>query len=123
MASLLDIEMTVNNDVTLAWTVKDKQGNIINITDFTVIWEVKKSYLAPALITKKTGGHGIVVTNGSAGQFQVTLDASDTANLAPISYFHQATLGDNSGKHVTLTGLGGSAGTFTLLPQIAVQDS
>ena len=117
----IDIVMTQNNDITVRFTARDSTGNPVNITDFTILWEVKKSYLSAALITKSTGGHGITITNTTGGNFTVALAAADTKTLEPGSYLHQATLTDTFGNSVSLTGLGGTTGVFKLIPQIAVQ--
>ena len=120
MAGPLDIRMVLNNDRNVQFNVVDNLGNPVNITDFQIRWQVKKSYLSEALITK-TVGSGITMTDPSLGQFVVQILAADTVNLAPGSYFHEAIVTDTTGKSTTLTDLGLAVGVFFLREQYAVQ--
>lgn len=121
MASTLDVKVVKNNDIGIQFFVKDKFGQPQNITDFQIKWQVKKSAKAIPLITK-TIGSGIEITSPDAGVFLVRVNASDTANLAAGSYFHEATVTDPSGKSITLTDLGLGVGVFFLREEYAQQD-
>ena len=120
MASPLDIRMVQNNDQNFQFNVLDNNQNPVNITDFQIVWQVKKSFLSAALITK-TVGSGITMVNPSQGQFVVSLLAADTASMAPGSYFHEAIATDTTGKSTTLTDLGLAVGVFFIREQYAVQ--
>jgi hypothetical protein len=119
----LDIRMVKNNDINFQFSVFDNNGNPLRITDYIIVWQVRKSYLSAPVITKTTltSPPGVVMVNAEGGIFMVVLAASDTVNLPPGNYFHEAILTDTSGKSVTLTDLGLDVGTFYLREQYAVQ--
>ena len=122
MASPLDINIVKNNDILIQFSIKDTFGAPMNITDFVIKWQVKKTFKTKALITKETGGLGIVITDRLCGVFVVSIEAEDTEDLAAGSYFHEAIATDTSGKSVTLTDLGLEVGAFVLREQYARQN-
>ena len=119
----LNIKIVKNNDIIVQFAVKDSFGVAINTTDFNIKWEVKKTSKTEALITKRTGGEGIIhVDPSSDGVFLVFINAIDTVNLDAGSYFHEAVLTDYQNKSVTLTDISGKAGAFQIREQFAIQD-
>ena len=120
MTGPLDIRMVLNNDINVQFNVLDIDGVPINITGFTILWQVKKSYLGLALISK-TVGSGILITNAAGGVFVVSIAAADTAAMSPGEYKHECCLTDTYGKSVTLTGFGLEVGRFVLREEYAVQ--
>lgn len=67
-----------------------------------IVWTARRSLNdAPVLTKSKTGGSIAFVTNGSNGQFQVTIAASDTAGLTGW-YMHYAALTDAAGGITTV---------------------
>jgi hypothetical protein len=121
MASSLDKTIIKNNDYRLIFSVKDINGDVIDITGFTVKYQIKKSVKADSVLTKTTG-NGVVLSNPSAGVFTVTIDADDTKFLQACSYYHEAILTDLDNKSTTLTDSEFSFGSLTLREQIAIQD-
>ena len=117
----LDIRMVKNNDISFQFSVFDNNGNPLRITDYVIVWQVRKSYLSTPVISKDSRTGGIVMVNAEGGTFMVVLRAEDTVDIAPGSYFHEAILTDTGGKSVTLTDLGLDVGTFYLREQYAVQ--
>ena len=115
--------MVKNNDIIVQFAVVDKFGDPLKITDFNIKWEVKKTSKTESVITKRTGGEGIIhVSPSSDGVFLLFIDAIDTVNLDSGSYFHEAILTDYKNKNVTLTNISGNAGTFQLRDQYTIQD-
>ena len=122
MASALDVRIVKNNDIAIQFSVKDKNGVAVNLTDFIIKWQVKKSVKAVAVITKDSQGNGINIISAAGGTFVVRVAAIDTTNLDPGSYFHEAILTDPFDNSVTLTDLGLAVGAFFLREQYAIQD-
>ena len=123
MPSPLDMRIVKNNDVLVQITVLDKFGNPMNITDFRIRWQVKKSAKSrPVIIKDSTLNGSIAIVNGDAGVFVIQIDAEDTEHLQPGSYFHECTVTDTIGKTVTLTDMGLGVGVFYLREQYARQD-
>lgn len=122
MTSSLDIRVVKHNDITIQYTVKDKSGNIVDLTGSHIKWQVKKTYKTDALITKQSDAGGIVITDAVNGVFSIILDAIDTLNIAPGDYKHEAIVTNSAGKSVTLTDLGLSVGDFQLREQYTDQD-
>ena len=78
MPSQLDVRIVKNNSITLQFLVKDKNEVPLNITDFIIKWQVKKTFKSEALITKSTGGHGISIIDAPNGAFSIVINAADT---------------------------------------------
>ena len=122
MPSQLDVRIVKNNSITLQFLVKDKNEVPLNITDFIIKWQVKKTFKSEALITKSTGGHGISIIDAPNGAFSIVINAADTIDLPQGSYFHEAIVTDTQGKSVTLTDLDLAVGVFYLREQYTPQD-
>ncbi len=76
-------EFTVDDGVDPAGT------NPVNIAAYALEWVLREDRdSTAAILTKATGGSGIVITDGANGKCQVTIDAADTLGLTPGIYFH-----------------------------------
>lgn len=56
---------------------------VIDITGYNIVFTVRRSLgltAGPVLLTKSTGA-GIIITNGPAGKFTISLLSADTTNL------------------------------------------
>lgn len=69
-------------DVVLLFTVKDKNGNVVNITGFSIDFLFREDENTANLFTKATGGSGITITDGVGGKYQVAIDSADWLALA-----------------------------------------
>src|ERR1039458_6169297 len=104
------------------FTVQDGDKNPIDISLVSQItWNLARTSSSSPVLTKtKTGTNTDItfVTNGTDGQFQVKVTASDTGALSG-NYFHTATITDPSGN-VTTVAVGtmyvGLAPTWTYDP-------
>lgn len=76
-------------DRQLRFTVRDDDGNVIDITGWTLEWVLRHSDEGAALITKTTDpGDGITVTAPTTGIALVEFDPVDTALLDPGQYVY-----------------------------------
>lgn len=61
-----------------------------DITGWSLSWQLKADVTdVAALLTKTTGGNGIVLTAPTSGVCTVTIADNDTDALAPGSYVHE----------------------------------
>lgn len=82
--------MTAGDSKTLVITVRNADGDAVNITGATIKWQAARSYGKTSVISKTTSS-GISITDGTNGVFAVTLSPSDTDSLSGI-YHHEAEL-------------------------------
>lgn len=77
------------------FTVRDPDGNVVNISAVSEItWTVKRFPDQAIVLTKtKTGGQIAFVTTGIDGKFVVAVAPGDTAGMAGV-YLHEATITD-----------------------------
>ncbi len=70
------------------YTVVDSTGAAVNITGWTMEWDLRDAatMFGNKRITKTTLG-GIAIISGPAGTLRVTVTADDTKNLPPRTYF------------------------------------
>lgn len=95
--------MTAGDSKTLVVTVRNADGDAVNITGATIKWQAARSYGKASVITKSTSS-GISITDGTNGVFTVTLNTSDTDSLSGI-YHHEAELtATDSTKSTVLVG-------------------
>lgn len=78
MAVETNLAVFVGEDRALIFTVVDEDEQVIDITD----WEV--SFVAGAI--SKTVGDGITLTDPTAGELRVSLEAADLAERAMLEY-------------------------------------
>lgn len=80
----------VNEDKILEFTVVDADEVAIDISTYTLSWELKEEENSSDNLISKTTGSGIsLVTDGSDGKCQVAIDAADTASLVAGKYWHE----------------------------------
>lgn len=101
---MADFTMYQGDTKILEVTVKDEAGDVVNITDTTIRWQLSKSArTVPPLLSKETGD-GITIVDGAAGRFDVALDPEDTVDLSARSYYHEAEIDDAGVISTVLTG-------------------
>ena len=107
--------MHSGDDKLIAASTSGSTSAAKDLTSATIKWrvEVPENVGSGCPITKQTGGSGISITDASAGKFEITLDAADTASMAAGVYEHEAEAFDSSSKTATLF-----RGTITLLGDI-----
>lgn len=92
--------MTAGDTKTLVVSVTDAEGSAVNITGATIRWVCKRS-LGKAASISKTTVLGISLTDAVNGQFTVTLNPSDTDDLAGI-FQHEVELTASDGTISTI---------------------
>lgn len=97
----MDFRMTIGDDKSLVVDVTDANGDTVAITSATIAWKAAKNFDATAVISKSTSS-GISITSGSGGIFTITLDDTDTADLTPGDYMHEAQVTFSNGKVATV---------------------
>lgn len=78
-----------------------------NITGWALSWMVKRTALdadEAAVVTKATGGSGIVITNGATGEATITLADTDTDAVSSGPYVHELKRTDPGEEAVLLEG-------------------
>jgi len=78
-------------------------GGVYDLTNATIKYtlQVPTNVGSGSSITKQTGGSGIAFTDASAGKFEITLDAADTASIVG-TFNHEAEAFDSASKTATL---------------------
>lgn len=84
--------------------VQDQNGNSVNISTVSdIIWTVQQTLSTPSVILKRKAlGQIAFTTDGTNGQFTVTIVAADTSPLAGY-YLHDAQIVDALGNVSTVT--------------------
>jgi hypothetical protein len=89
----LEIDVSVTED-----------GSAKDITGAEITWVLAESQGGAAKIEKSTSGGGVTITDAANGKFTITVEGSDTKDLAGHHY-HEAEVTDNVGQTSTvLTG-------------------
>ena len=89
-----NLKFTKNNHVKLLFKVRDRIGNPVNVTGWSIKWEMKMSKTSLADVTK-TVGSGIVIEDGLNGIFSVLINPDDTVYLEAGKYYHEAVITNN----------------------------
>lgn len=113
----LDVKVAKNTHVKLEFHVKNNIGSPVNLTDYQVKWQIKKSVGSLPLITKTTLDDSIEIIDAVKGRFQVKIYPEDTIDLPATEYYHEALLTTAGGEFVTLTNGEFVAGIFLLRDQ------
>jgi len=95
-----DFEMFSGDSKNLVVTVKDKSEAAVDLTGASISWGLARSEYASADITKSIGS-GVTLTNTLNGEFEITLDPTDTSGLVG-SFYHEAQLIEASGDVSTV---------------------
>lgn len=83
--------------LTITCTVKDNDGNVLNLTNYDGIhFTVKTNKESPTLIIHKTLGAGITVISAVKGILQVKLLNDDSKEIEPDRYYYEIMLEDTS---------------------------
>lgn len=122
MVSPLDIRLKKNNDYRLIFTVKKRDFSIVDLTDFSLKYQVRKTINGPALITKTIEDNSIAIISATDGTFVVLINAEDTRLLEAGVYFHEVVTVDTVGRVTTLTDLSVTLPQLYLVDQVARQD-
>ena len=89
-------------------TIQDPDSVLGDITGAALEWELYVSQRsATALITKNTGGGGLVITDGPNRIVEITLDEGDTDGLSAVAkwFYHEMKIEKSAGQPLTcLTG-------------------
>lgn len=81
-----------------------------DLTGFTAKWALSRfnaagtEFLTTPVVTKTTGGGGIVITDATNGILEVTLDVADTSALFGTFYFELEVVDGSSNPLVVATG-------------------
>lgn len=76
----------------LSFTVEteEENGTPEVISGWAIRWELRPHKKAQSTIfTKETGGSGVVITDPLNGLVEVTIDAADTIEIEPRTYWHE----------------------------------
>lgn len=93
-----DFTLVAGNNPTLSFTVRDADGNVLNLTGATAAWSMWAVAATAAAIDKATGGDGITIPTPASGVVLVALDEADSLSLAQGLYLHQLEITDAAGK-------------------------
>ncbi len=77
-------------------TATDDDGPL-NLIGALLTWTLSKKRRSSTTLATKAIGTGIVVTDASHGLFEITLTATDTADIAG-QYYHECFVTDNAGR-------------------------
>lgn len=86
------------------FTVVNQTGNPINISTVSdIVWTVQQTLISPVVILKRKSLSQIAfTTDGTNGQFSVTITGADTSPLSGY-YLHDAQIIDSFGNVTTVT--------------------
>ena len=82
-----NFEMHSGDTKDIVVNVLDEQDQAVPIVAADVVFILSKNEFSTALVTKTTGGGGIVITNGPGGVLTITLDSADTEPLVGEHYY------------------------------------
>lgn len=109
---MADITMFAGDTKTLQVTVKDENGDAVDLTGASIRWQASRSVNKRPADLEKSVGDGITITDATAGRFDVTLDSADTEDLRG-DFYHEAEVIDASGNVSTVF-----TGTLTIEPTL-----
>ena len=95
--------MMSGDDKLISASTSGSDGGAHDLTSATIKWtlQVPSNMGSGSSISKQTGGSGIAFTDASAGKFEITLDAADTASIVG-TFNHEAEAFDSASKTATL---------------------
>ena len=98
-----NFEMHQGDDKILVVTVYDNDDfeNIVNISGATIQFVIFKQTSGQIVVSKSTGGSGIVLTDAPNGELEITLAGSDTASIYG-TFLHECELTDATGNVSTI---------------------
>lgn len=96
-----DFSMAAGDSKTLSVSVTEQSDDAAtNIAGAAIAWKAARSMRTTAAISKSTSS-GIVITSGSGGTFDITLDPADTSSLKG-DYYHEAQITFSTGEVATV---------------------
>lgn len=119
MAAPQNFSLTAGDTGELDFSAYQADGTTpLDLTGADIVWKMTRfpGDAADPVVSKATGGGGITITSTSAGTFKVALDPADTADIAPLRYFHGVKVTDGAGNISTI------ATGFCVIRQTAVLD-
>jgi len=84
------------DDVSLTISVKDRDGDAINLSGSTIVWNVKKTVDSASISITKESDDGIVIDDAVNGIFTITIGAADSKGLAG-TYYHETRIVGGTG--------------------------
>lgn len=96
-----DFTMWSGDSKVLEVAVTDVDDEAVVLTGATINYVLQKSSRGGQAIISKSTTDGISITNALAGKFEITIDASDTADLAG-DYYHECQVTDSSSNVSTI---------------------
>lgn len=103
MTTQLDFSVVANNNKSIYIQVLDENGDAINITGYSILWQARTAYGSPTLISKSTSAGSIAIIDGPGGIFGFVVLAADTQSIPQGWLIHEAITVDGSLNPVTIT--------------------
>ena len=108
MADFVEIQIEAGATFTTQVTVNDANGNPKDLTDYTARSQLRKSYYSTTSVNFE-----IVITDPASGEIEMSLSASETANIRAGRYVYDVEIEDSSN---TVTRI--FEGIATVLPNV-----
>lgn len=83
--------------------VKDKNGNIINLTDSTFAYSFAKNSFSTTTLFSKDLDSGISIIDATKGILQISILSTDL-DIEPGIYYHECKMTKNSQKRTIFSG-------------------
>jgi hypothetical protein len=112
----MDFTMYEGDTHTLEVTVRDEEGNVVDITGATVRWWLAKNNKSTGsdIYVQKTTGAGITLVDPTNGRMNIALVPVDTEGRGGKDYYHEAEVDD--GGNISTVLLGKATINRTLIP-------
>jgi hypothetical protein len=108
LADFVEIQIEAGATFTTQVTVNDANGNPKDLTDYTARSQLRKSYYSTTSVNFE-----IVITDPASGEIEMSLSASETANIRAGRYVYDVEIEDSSN---TVTRI--FEGIATVLPNV-----
>ena len=109
MAGFVELTIEQGASYSTTVTVNDGTGAPTNLTSYTAIAQLRKSYYSST-----STSFTVTISNAAAGEITMTLTAANTANLTPGRYVYDLLI--DSPTHVKTRVIEGIA---TILPSVS----
>jgi hypothetical protein len=97
-----NFSMYAGDSKNITITVTNDDGTVLNLTNATVKWALKKRVKSTVNEIYKTTTDGIVITDSLNGVIKINVTPNDTTNLSGM-YYHECEVTDQSGNVSTVT--------------------
>tara|TARA_Y100000310_G_C20100381_1_gene542440 strand:- start:63 stop:410 length:348 start_codon:yes stop_codon:yes gene_type:complete len=103
MADLVwqNFKMRQGDDKKINVTIKDENGDVIDITSFTATYKIATALVDGTVKVTKTVGSGITLTDPTSGVLQIVLVPADTSMLMG-QHYHELELVDTGSLETTV---------------------